>query len=154
MAATTIKKEIAVLPNNSRVNGYTHVITIGHADLTETTTNTAHTFSIDIPAHTYVRDALLDLVTPFEDKSDTAFNSTTITVGDTDTAAQYISATQVNVNGTEVLVKAMDGTARLYADGTDDLVISVGSMSAKSLSNIDAGEARVYLNLAEPGTLG
>ena len=134
--------------NERAATGFTHRINITHEDLTETTANTAQTIAIfTVSAGDVVNDAALAVTTPFEDASDNAFNTTTVQVGDGDDTDQYIASTEVNVNGTEVKYMACAADAQLAYTATDTVDILVGSMAAKSLSNIDVGELDVFLSV-------
>lgn len=117
--------------------------------LTETTTNTAQTFKIrDAKKGLAVMKVVLSSDAGLEDASDAAFNSTAITVGDATDPDRLLTSTELNVNGTEVLSKYNE-PAYVYADGTEDISITVNSMTAKSLVNIDTGEFYVGLQLVE-----
>lgn len=148
----TITDQIAAVPANGRTR-FTKTATFTHEDLTETTANTAQSFTVDLPAKTYIANLSLELVTPFEDVSDNAYNATTLTVGDLNSGTQFLSSTELNKNGTEVYRKEMSGSAKHYPDATEDLVFAFGSMAAKSLSNIDKGEVRIHLEMYNPGDI-
>lgn len=141
-------KVYALNDNERAATGFTHRINITHEDLTETTANTAQTIAIfTVSAGDVVNDAALAVTTPFEDASDNAFNTTTVQVGDGDDTDQYIASTEVNVNGTEVKYMACAADAQLAYTAADTVDILVGSMAAKSLSNIDVGELDVFLSV-------
>ena len=141
-------KVYALNDNERAATGFTHRINITHEDLTETTANTAQTIAIfTVAAGDVVNDAALAVTTPFEDASDNAFNTTTVQVGDGDDTDQYIASTEVNVNGTEVKYMACAADAQLASTAADTVDILVGSMTAKSLSNIDVGELDVFLSV-------
>jgi hypothetical protein len=133
----------------SAKGGATHEVIITHADLTESTANTSQVIAIkDALVGDLVSCVGMKLVTPFKDASDTAFNSNTVQVGDDGSANRFLASTQVNENGTEILFLAGTGTSYAYlADNTID--ITVGSMSGKSLSDIDVGELRLLLKVIE-----
>lgn len=136
------------LPIEERVKGFSHVLSFDHTDLTEATADTAQTLDVDIPLGSSVRGAQLRIDTPFKDASDTAFNSTALTVGDTGSATRHIASTQANANGTVVALK----TAAVQHDyaAADKIRVTVNAMDAKSLVNIDAGAARVFVDLVLP----
>lgn len=142
---------IVKLPQQTAAaTGYNWSITLTHEDLTETTANTAQTFEVlTVKVGSLLKDAAIYLVTPFEDASDAAFNSNTVTVGDGSDVDRFIAATQVNENGTEVDAKGSANTAPYAYTAADTIDIVVNSMSGKSLSNIDTGELKVLLNLVE-----
>jgi hypothetical protein len=86
-----------------------------------------------------------EVKTAFEDVSDAAFNSTAVTVGDTADADRLLTSQQVNANGTTVTGKAGAG-AYVYTAETD-VNLTVGSMAAKALADIDSGELTVLLKV-------
>lgn len=130
--------------------GFTHRIRLTHEDLTEATANTAQTIAIfTVGARSYVSDAAFNLVTPFEDASDNAYNSTTIIVGDGGSTNRYIASAEINVNGSEILAGPGVNTTVNYAyTAADTIDIIFGSMTAKSLSDIDVGALDVYLKVS------
>jgi hypothetical protein len=126
--------------------GCTHEVRITHADLTETTADTDQTLTIAVAAGDLFQCLGMALVTPFEDASDAAFNSTQITVGDGNDADEFLLQTQINENGTEVDYIAGTGDAYAYT-AADTVDILIESMAAKSLSDLDAGELVLYVKL-------
>ena len=144
--------ELQLLPLETAAQvGFTHRITLTHEDLTQATANTAQTIPIlSVPAGAYVRDCAIHLETPFKDTSDTAFNTTAITIGDDGDAARLLTSTELNVNGTEVFWKGTVAAKVPYmftAANTIDIVFN--AMAEKALVDIDAGELVVWLNVAE-----
>jgi hypothetical protein len=79
------------------------------------------------------------LVTPFEDASDAAFNSTDIEVGDGADPAVFLTSTEVNKNGTEVTQALGTGTLRSYT-AADTVDVKVTSTASKALANLDGGK--------------
>lgn len=129
--------------------GATHVAVITHEDLTETTANTAQTIELmDVANKVAVECVYTDLVTPFEDASDAAFNTNTLIVGDGGDTDRLLASQEMNENGTEVDMKVGTGTNYVYT-GADTVDAVIGSMTAKSLSNIDTGEVRIYLKVID-----
>lgn len=125
--------------------GPTHKIIVTHEDLTETTANTAQV----IPLLTVALGDLVEVVatyvpTAFQDASDAAFNTTAITIGDGGSANRLLTSQELNVNGSEVLGKAGVAGGYVYLAG-DTVDLTVGSMSSKSLSNIDTGELHIFV---------
>jgi len=129
--------------------GCDRIFKITHEDLTEATANTAEEITVfTAPAGTRVGRAVWYLKTPFQDASDSAFNTTTMELGDTDTD-RHLTATEANVNGTEVIHKVFgQATDYMYTAATD-IKVRVNSMSGKSLSNIDTGEVYIGIELKE-----
>lgn len=140
------------LPNETKLNGFTHKAIITHADLTEATANTAQSVTLlEVEAGDIVQAAAVKLVTAFEDASDNAFNVTTLAIGDDD-VDEFVDEFETNKNGTEVFYagEIADSTPKVYTvSSTGPITATFMSMAAKSLSDIDAGEAHVYLKIAK-----
>lgn len=129
--------------------GATHKAVITHEDLTETTANTAQTIALaDVENKVAVECVYTDLVTPFEDASDAAFNTNTLIVGDGGDTDRLLASQEMNENGTEVDMKVGTGTLHVFT-GDDTVDAVIGSMTAKSLSNIDTGEVHIYLKIVD-----
>ena len=130
-------------------NDYTHLARITADNLTEATAATAQTIKLCDMADGDIIEAMeMRLITPFEDKSDGTFNSTTISLGDAGSATRYVNAVQVNRNGTEITDPVYSNTAYQYT-APGELRLAVGSMAAKSLVNIDKGELQILLKIKE-----
>jgi hypothetical protein len=128
--------------------GYTHIATITADDLTVTTNNTSQTITIATLA---IGDAIGKVATrvktSFKDASDTAFNTTTITVGDTANAVNnHITSQETNENGTVVVEKFSNTLVGPYT-AADKIAITFNAMAAKKLSDIDTGEIQVLFQL-------
>lgn len=135
------------------IGGFNYTATITHEDLTQTTANTAQTINIVNPlvAGSTIEAVAWELVTPFENTADTAFNTTTMSVGDSAAVTTHISATELNLNGTEVF-RGRTNTAKSYTSA-DKLTVTFNSMTGKSLSNINKGELVVFFRLSLPAGL-
>jgi len=122
-------------------------VVITHEDLTETTANTAQVIALMTKgAGKSVKLVKSQTITPFEDASDAAFNTTPLTVGDTGDTDRLLASKQVNANGSNVLLK--EGTGTIFEPSSDTAInLTVGSMSAKSLSNIDTGEEHLFFQI-------
>ena len=128
--------------------GMTHAATLLHGDLTEAVADTDMTFTGPISkVGTYVEKAGLVLKTPFEDASDAALDDTKVSIGNGSNTNEHGGAWQVNENGTEVLAD-VDSTPYTYL-AADTIDILVESMTAKSLVNIDTGEALLLVAIAD-----
>jgi hypothetical protein len=140
------------LPNQTKLNGYTHKLVVTHEDLTTTTANTAQSVTLlSLDQGDVIQDAAFKLVTAFSDASDSAFNTTTLAVGDDD-VDEFIDETEVNENGTEIFYAGpvADSIPKVYNAPTDGPVTATFmSMAAKSLSDLDAGEVHIYLKVAK-----
>ena len=145
------------LPANTKAaTGFTHLITVDHVDLTTTTAATAQTIDLlDLPVGTVVNKVAYKLVTAFEDASDSAYNDTDFSVGETGDVDEFIDETEVNKNGTEISYSAgftfTDAACtlpRAYTSASK-LTATFAGMTAKSLSDLDAGEIHVYASVTE-----
>jgi hypothetical protein len=147
--------QVYELPNETKAaTGFTHKAIVTHVDLTEATADTDQTIALlSVVAGDVVEKAAYKLVTAFKDASDAAFNDTKVQVGDGTDTDEYIAATQVNENGTEVLFAANANTTAYAYTAADTVDLLVESMTAKSLSNIDAGEIHIYLAVTKLSSL-
>ena len=139
--------QVYELPNETKAStGYTHKAIVTHADLTETTANTAQSITlVTLAAGDVVHSGAYKLVTAFQDTTDAAFNTTAVTTNAAGSA--LISATETNVNGTEVSYKAHTATAPLTATSASTVAASFAAMSAKSLSALNAGEVHFFFSV-------
>ena len=134
---------------NDRValGGATHALRITADDLTETTANTAQALTVDVADGEVFELLATNLVTPFEDASDAAFNSTVLTVGDGSDTDRFLTSQQLNANGTVIdyaTGAAAQGPSGHVYNTADTVDFTFGSMSAKALADIDTGELLVY----------
>ena len=143
------------LPTETKAaTGFTHKSVVTHTDLTESDADTDQTIALlSVVAGDVVQKAAYQLVTAFSDASDAAFNDTQVQVGDGNDTDEYIAATQVNENGTEVLFAANVNTVPFAYTAADTVDLLVESMTAKSLSNLDAGEIHIYLAVTKLSSL-
>lgn len=135
------------LTTNERaeVPGFTHVIVITANDLTQAVVATAQTFDVfALLAGDIIAKAIGVPVVPFRDASDATFNSDTVSIGDTGLATRHTAATESNGNGT--FLRVQGNTSFLYT-AADKLRITVNSMVAKALVNIDIGEYHAFVSL-------
>lgn len=126
--------------------GATHKIVLTHADLTTAAADTDQVIPLlNVRLGTRVECIGTYVPTPFEDASDAALNTTLLSVGETD-PDEFLTAQELNENGTEVLAKAGTGDALVFlADDTVDATVE--SMTGKSLVNIDVGEVWIFLRV-------
>lgn len=143
--------DIVKLPEQTAAaTGFNYRIKLTSDDLTETTANTAQVFEVlSVKAGSLVTSVAAYLETDFADASDSGFNSTAITVGDGSDPDRFLASMQVNTNGTEVDAKGGANTTPYAYTASDTIDITVNSMSAKSLSDIDTGELIVLVGLVE-----
>jgi hypothetical protein len=138
------------LANESKAAyGYTHMVTLDKADLaSQTTANTVQTVTIlSLEAGDVIDHVAVKLATPFKDASDSAFNTTTLSLGVGGNTTRLLTATELNENGTEITYAVGTGATPLTFTASNSVTATFGSMTAKALSDIDTGEARVYLRL-------
>ena len=134
--------------------GFSHKAVVTHSDITESAADTDQTIALlSVAAGDVVEKAAYKLVTAFSDASDAALNDTKVQVGDGADTDRYIAATQVNVNGTEVLFAANANTTAYAYTAADTVDLLVESMTAKSLSELDAGEIHIYLAVSKLSAL-
>lgn len=138
------------LTSEERLQGFTHRVVLTHEDLTETAANTAQTIAlVSVVAGQVLLRAANKVITAFKDASDTAFNSNTLIVGDGGDTDRANNSQQLNENGTEVLYGVNDPAKLPYVfTAADTIDAIVGSMAAKSLSDIDTGEVHILLQIA------
>jgi hypothetical protein len=143
------------LPTETKAaTGFTHKSVVTHTDLTESDADTDQTIALlSVVAGDVVQKAAYKLVTAFSDASDAAFSDTQVQVGDGNDTDEYIAAKQVNENGTEVLFAANVNTVPFAYTAADTVDLLVESMTAKSLSNLDAGEIHIYLAVTKLSSL-
>lgn len=132
------------LAEREMFNGATLMVDIDVATaLTETTAETEQVINLfDVLAGDMVEFVGGHLLIPVEDASDAAFNSTALELGYGTNDDQFLAATQLNENGTEILYIAPALGAFAFA-AADTVDATFGSMAAKSLSNIDVGRVVV-----------
>jgi hypothetical protein len=87
----------------------------------------------------------LHLTIPFEDQSDAAFNTSTLSLGDATTATRFINASEANVNGTEVLNVIPGANQNVIYTAAGQLQLTLNSMAAKSLSDLDKGAGYILM---------
>ena len=133
--------------------GASHVAIITHEDLTETVADTDEVINIYTMADDMSAAIVFaKVISTFEDSSDAAFNDTQMSAGDDDDPDGFITAFQVNANGTAALIASRDGA---YTDfmvdyaAANHLEILVESMAAKSLSDIDEGEIHFFIRFLD-----
>lgn len=144
-------------------SGYTHEVILTPANFAEAAfSEDAGTNDTDLTYTLYttavgdrVIDAAFHLVTPFEDQSDAAYNDTKVSLGDEDDPDGFLTATQINVNGTEVYVKHGDGALIPHTyTAAKDITLLVESMTAKKLANLDKGHLVIQIEIDHPDERG
>lgn len=117
--------------------------TVYESDITQATANTAQTLDLfPILAGQIVVRVWFKLRVPFKNSADAAFNTTTMSLGDTSGVAALLAAQETNENGTEILC-AVSSTAKAYP-AADTARVTFNSMAAKSLVNLDTGIVDIF----------
>lgn len=128
--------------------GFTHKAIIDHTDLTTAADNTAQDVKIlTVPAKSVVTRVAMHLVTPFQLTGTTAYNSNLLIIGDSGDTDRWLTSTQVNVNGTEVLAKAQPSTIPAAYETATDINANFASMASYDLLELNAGEVEVFFSL-------
>lgn len=131
--------------------GMTHIAVITADNLQEQTVNTLQTITLCALA---AKDIIVKvgwiLKTPFKDVSDTAFNTTTVSIGDNSAVTTFLAAFEMNANGTSIPEKFSNTAVGPYT-AADKITATFNSMAAKALINIDAGELHVFFQLLRMG---
>lgn len=129
--------------------GWTHYAVLTANDLTVAATNTLQTLTLmALQAGDIIEKAGWRAKTYFSDASDAAYNDNTMSIGDVSGSgvASLIAAIQVNLNHASEVKQGFGNTAIHYA-AADTMTVTVNSMSAKSLVDIDAGEIFIVWTL-------
>lgn len=156
MATTAVVKKFLplALQEEAAHGGFTHMAIITADDLNETTANTTQAISLAaIPITAIIQKLEIRLQVPFEDLSDAAFNVTSVTVGDSGSATRFIGASELNRNGTEIVVPIFTNTAYGPVTAAETILATFTSMSGKSLTNIDKGELHIFVQVLDTKVL-
>jgi hypothetical protein len=137
-----------LLVEEASKQGFTHRLDFSYKDIPAgIANNTAQVWTpAGLPAGTIVYATYLILVTPFQNTADTAFNSDTVSFGDTGSATRFISAVELNANGTFITDAYQTEKNQLYTTA-DSLKLTLNSMSGKSVSNLNRGQAFILLRV-------
>ena len=143
-------KSIPLFQNQGAPRGATHAFEVSHLDLTEATVDTAQA----VPLITLGLGFLFEVVDSqvleeFEDASDEAFNSTTVSVGVAGSLVAQLAAQEVNANGTVVQAKQGTGVAAAPTTATAIVANFVPGPDTKALSNLDKGRVRIYAKITD-----
>jgi hypothetical protein len=152
MASTSPGIRVSPLSNESAAQFDGNlVVEIDHSALTVATADTGQTLTpFTLKAGETLQLIRSELLTPFEDTTDAASLTTTITCGDAGSAARYLASQELNRNGTEVLTKA--GTGTIYAPTANTPVtVTVGApTSGKNIAAYNRGLVRLVFRLSRP----
>lgn len=130
----------------------THRLELDASDVpASVATNTAYTFNTAplplLRAGDIVKRIHMYLSVPFKNSADAAFNSTTISVGDAGSATRWVNAVQINENGTEVITTFPGATENQVYTANSQIQVILGSMAAKSLSDLNTGKLYVLWSI-------
>ena len=131
----------------SVATGANLLVILTHADLTDG--DAAQTINLfNVNNKDAVQLVRMELPTVFDSSTDASLTSTTITVGDGNSATVFLGSTELNPSGTEVFQKGgalTSATAQTYtADDTVDAFFACTAL--KLLSDHDSGEIRLFFN--------
>lgn len=117
--------------------------------------NTAGAFTKTFPAGTVARFAGLNLLTAF-DFSDAGITSLTAEVGDGTDPNRLLTATELAVDGTEILYKVEGAVTQPYAylaADTIDVLFTAANGGSPLLSECTSGEVEIYLHITDSNAL-
>jgi len=151
---------VSSLTNEEKAaTGFTHRIDFSYQDIPPgIANNTSQVFAaagspagwVGCPAFKasdILRRVELHLTTPFENTADANFNATTLSLGDASSATRFISASETNKNGTEVIDVMPGASANFINTAAAQLQITLNSMAAKSISNLNKGQLYILLDV-------
>jgi len=134
--------------------GYNYRFVVDHTDLTTTANSTAQDITlITLPAFSVVKSAAIYLKTPFQDTADSAFDDLDLIVGDATDDDRFLTATEVNVNGTEILAKAHPSTTPHAYVAATAVVAKFTPETGKNVAALNAGEVHIFLEVVQLDTL-
>lgn len=117
--------------------------------------NTNGLFTKTAPIGTVARFAGLNLITPF-DFSDTGITSLTAQVGDGGDTDRLLTATEICVDGTEILHKVEGAVTQPYAllaADTIDVLFTCANGGTPTLAECTVGEVEIYLHITDANAL-
>jgi len=124
----------------------THVAILTADDLTQTVVATLQTFTLcALQPGDIIRKTAWYLRVPFQNTLDAAFNTTTVSMGDTAAVTTHLAAAEANLNGTEIIWRV--GSVVVLYTAADILTVTFNSMAAKALSSINRGELLLFFAL-------
>lgn len=127
--------------------GMTHMAIATADDLSQTTAATAQTITVcNLVAGDVIGAVEDNVIVPFENTADPAFNTTTRTLGDNTGVATHTAAAEANKNGT-VVTKKYSNTAVGPYTAADKLAVTFNAMAAKNLNAINKGELHIFYSL-------
>jgi len=139
---------------NEAPRGYNYRFVVDHTDLTTATNSTAQDITlITLPAFSVVKSAAIYLKTPFQDTADGAFDDLDVIIGDATDDDRFLTATEINVNGTEILAKANPSTTPHAYVASTAVVAKFTPETGKNVAALNAGEIHIFLEVVQLDTL-
>jgi hypothetical protein len=130
------------LPNQDAANGWTDELVIKYTDFTETTDDTAQTFTYAVKAGDMVTDVAARLRTAFNDSG--GGDELDVIVGDGSGTTSYLTLALLHTDGTEITYVANTGA---YIDNENGkLYTGADTIDFKFTPNASTGQS---YNLAE-----
>ena len=124
---------------------FTHVARITADDLTQATVAAAQTIDL---ATLQKNDIILRVAgyirVPFQNTLDAAFNTTTVSIGDTSGVAALAAAGEANANGTFVNTLGLVLPGGKIYTAADTFRVTFNAMAGKALVNLNRGEYYVF----------
>lgn len=132
--------------------GFTHRLDFSYRDIPAgIANNTSQVWGAGFLPALAISDVVvkteLHLTQKFANTADAAFNSDTISFGDVTTATRFINASEANTNGSAVLDVIPGANQNVIYTAAGQLQLTLNSMAAKSLSNLNAGKAYILLSI-------
>jgi hypothetical protein len=133
--------------------GFTHMVEITHADLTQASNATAQVLqALPVNPGDVVQEVATRLVETFEDTADAANNTNTVEIGDDGTTNRFLASQELNKNGSNVTYKAGTGT-RLAYTVADTVDVKFNAPAAgKNLLALNKGKLHVFIRVANLAT--
>ncbi len=133
-------------------SGYNYRFDLSHLDITQGTISTAQTFTVWLPARAgdKIHHVALFLAEAFQDTTDTAQNTNTVSVGDSGDLDNMIVAIECNANGSLGTFPAEDtGDGLPYTVPASPLAIqvTVNATSGKKLDHLNKGRLFVLFQV-------
>lgn len=124
----------------------THVLTIRHEDLTNSTAGFTQTVTVASVKTSVVMLASVKLVTPFQDTNAPALNTNLwLRLGDGTDTSYFLGSTSMALSNSPVYVSVNAASNKYYTTDTIDAILVPTTNYA--LSALDEGEVRIYLKV-------
>ena len=138
--------------NEAGHHGWTHFVRITADDLTNTTNAAAQTLTLLVlSAGDIMKEIEDNVIVPFGVHAagvlDTAFNTTTRSLGDTSLVTTWTAAAEANPNGTVIAKTWKVNTTVAPYTAANTVTLTFNSMAAKNLNSINRGELHVFIKI-------